>query len=50
VPQNDRPTFTVSPLPPPRVEIDEGQTFGVNVEIARQARQAVLANRGRVPR
>jgi hypothetical protein len=50
VPQDDRPTFTPSPLPPPRVEIAEGQTFGVNAEIARQAREALRANRGRVPR
>lgn len=39
-----------TPLPPPRADPPGDQTYGVNADIARQARAAVLANRRRVPR
>jgi hypothetical protein len=51
-PPRERPTFTSPPrpLPTPRIDISGNQTYGVNTDLARQAREAVLANKGRVPR
>lgn len=48
----EHPTFTPppAPLPQPRVDIPDTQTYGVNPDLARQARQAILANRGSVRR
>lgn len=36
------------PLPAPRDEAGEGTTYGVNVDLARQMREAILANKGRM--
>lgn len=47
-PQNERPAVAPPPLPAPREEASEGQTYGVNVELARQARESILANKGRL--
>jgi hypothetical protein len=51
-PPREPPTFTrpPAPLPTPRADIPDTQTYGVNTSLARQAREAVLANKGRVPR
>jgi hypothetical protein len=53
-PKHDRPVATppaARPLPPPRVEIpDDDRTYGVNVGLARQAREAVRQNKTRLPR
>jgi hypothetical protein len=51
-PPRQHPTFTrpPAPLPTPRADIPDTQTYGVNTNLARQTREAVLANKGRVPR
>lgn len=51
-PQVQVPTYTAPPyVPPPRDDTaDDGRTFGVNAELARQTREALLRNKGRVRR
>lgn len=53
-PQHDRPDTAPPPvhtLPLPRVEIPEDdRTYGLNVDLARQAREAVRQNKIRLPR